>query len=284
MLRNLILIPLFNLLFFVYALLPGHDLGLAIILFTVVVRLALWPLLRKQIHQQKAIRELQPEIAKVKKKAKGDKQKEAAMLMELYKEREINPLSSLGTLIIQLPILITLFIMLRNLFSVDSPEALTELLNADLYEFVKQIGYVADLIANPDLFNTMFLGAIDLSQSSIFLAATAALGQFAQSRTLQPRDDDAKTLRDILQDAKDGKEVKQSEQTAAMARSATTFLPIITFFFAYSLPAALALYWTTSSLVATLQQKVALGHEVKLLSAVRRNGKSEKSGKEEEEQ
>jgi len=267
MLRSLILVPLFNLLIFIYALLPGHDLGVAIILFTVTIRFVLWPVLRKQIHQQKAMRELQPEIAKIKKKAKGNRQKESTMMMELYKEREINPLASLGPLLIQLPILITLFIMLRNLFQIESPEALTDLLQQDLYGFIHEIGFVSDLISNPGRFNTMFFGVIDLQESNILLAATAGLGQFMQSRILQPKDDDAKTLRSILSDAKEGKEVKPSEQNAAMMRSASKFLPILTFVFAYNLPAALALYWTTSSVVASLQQRVALGHEVKLLSA-----------------
>src|SRR6185437_10265103 len=97
--------PIFNLLVLIYAILPGHNFGLAIIIFTIIVRLLLWPLVKKQLHQAKAMRKLQPELKRLKKEAKGDKQKESMMLMELYKERGINPFGSIGVLIIQLPIL-----------------------------------------------------------------------------------------------------------------------------------------------------------------------------------
>src|SRR3982751_1040584 len=97
---TLIVQPIFNLLVLIYAILPGHNFGLAIIIFTVIVRLALWPLVKKQLNHAKAMRELTPEIKKIKQAAKGDKQKESAMTMELYKEREINPFASIGILIV----------------------------------------------------------------------------------------------------------------------------------------------------------------------------------------
>ena len=90
-LRAILTQPLFNHLIVLYALIPGNDFGVAIIIFTVIIRLMLWPLLKKQLHQQKAMKELQPEISKIKQRSKGDKQKEAQAMMELYKEREINP-------------------------------------------------------------------------------------------------------------------------------------------------------------------------------------------------
>ena len=83
MFTTLIFQPIFNLLVLIYALLPGHNFGVAIILFTIIVRLLMWPLVKRQLHQAKAMRELQPEIKRVKAEAKGDRQKESAMLMEL---------------------------------------------------------------------------------------------------------------------------------------------------------------------------------------------------------
>ena len=221
------------------------------------------------------MKELQPEIAKIKKKSKGDKQKEAMLLMELYKEREINPLSSLGTLIIQLPILITLFVMLRSLLSVEGAELAEQIAN-NAYSFVADLGFVQDLIANPALFDPIFFG-IHLREPSYVLAVLAGLGQFMQSRGLQPKNDDAKTLRDILKDAKDGKATDQAEQTAAVARSASLFLPLLTVVFALSLPSALALYWFTSSIVASIQQKIILNEEVSLLSKVKVGGRFKRS-------
>lgn len=265
MLRAILLLPLFNLLIFIYAVLPVHDLGLTIILFTLVVRIALWPLLKKQLHQQKAMRELQPEIIKIKKKAKGNKQKEAAMMMELYKEREVNPLSTIGILLIQLPILIALFVMLQQLLGANEPAELQQYLQNNTYGFIKSLGFMADLIAHPENFNATLFG-LDLRNPNIALAALAAFAQYLQSKGLQPKKDDSKKLRDILKDAKAGKAVDQSEQTAAVARSASTFLPILTFVFGLQLPAALSLYWAAGGFIATVQQQVALREEVSVLS------------------
>src|SRR5689334_9918091 len=100
---SLILIyPLLNLLVFVYHYIP--DIGVAIILLTVLVRLLLLPSFHKQLKSQKAMAELQPKLEAVKEKYKGNKEAEAKALMELYKEHNVNPLSSCLPLLIQLPI------------------------------------------------------------------------------------------------------------------------------------------------------------------------------------
>src|SRR3990167_7302270 len=96
MFTTLITQPLFNLLVLIYALIPGHNFGLAIILFTVLIRILMWPLVKKQLHHAKAMRELQPELKKIKQATKGDRQKESILVMQLYKERQINHFSSLG--------------------------------------------------------------------------------------------------------------------------------------------------------------------------------------------
>src|SRR5688572_6262206 len=101
--------PIFNVLIGIYGLIPGHDFGLALIIFTILIRLIMWPLVKKQLHQTKVMRQLQPELAVVRKKAKGNKQLEAKMMMELYRERGVNPYGSIGVLLVQLPIFIALF-------------------------------------------------------------------------------------------------------------------------------------------------------------------------------
>src|SRR5690606_22543527 len=114
MFETLIVQPIFNLLALIYAIMPGHDFGLAVIVFTIVIRILLWPLLRKQLHQSRVMRQLQPEIKKIRAKTKGDKQQEAALLMELYKERGVSPFGSIGLLFVQIPILLGLFQGLRK--------------------------------------------------------------------------------------------------------------------------------------------------------------------------
>jgi YidC/Oxa1 family membrane protein insertase len=120
MFTTIIVQPIFNLLVLIYALIPGHNFGLAIIIFTILVRLLMWPLVKKQLHHAKALRELQPELKKIKAAAKGDRQKESQLTMELYKEKEINPFASLGIVLVQLPILIGLYIGLRKI--IDHPQ------------------------------------------------------------------------------------------------------------------------------------------------------------------
>ncbi len=100
-----------NVLFFIYGIIPGHDFGVAVIIMTVIIRFALWPVMAKQLHSQKKMQALQPEIAKIRAETKGDKQQESARLMELYKEKEINPLASCLPLIIQLPFLMSEFLL-----------------------------------------------------------------------------------------------------------------------------------------------------------------------------
>ncbi|MEK9196059.1 MAG: YidC/Oxa1 family membrane protein insertase, partial [Patescibacteria group bacterium] len=107
--------PVFNLLELIMAVLPGHNLGIAIIIFTLLVRLALWPILKKQLHQASLIKKLQPQLKAIKAQAKGDKQKQARLQMELYKEYGIKPATTILTLIIQIPIFIGLYQALLRL-------------------------------------------------------------------------------------------------------------------------------------------------------------------------
>ncbi|MBP7018277.1 membrane protein insertase YidC [Candidatus Saccharibacteria bacterium] len=273
-LRAILTQPLFNLLIVLYALIPGNDFGVAIIIFTVIIRLMLWPLLKKQLHQQKAMKELQPEISKIKQRSKGDKQKEAQAMMELYKEREINPLGSLGVVLLQFPILIALFLMLRGVVADHTTVAKLS------YDFVKQLGAVADIIAKPAEFKPYLLGVVDLSRAAytkttgiywpaVPLAFGAGIGQFLQSRQLMAKSKDSKSLKSLLNDAKEGREVSKSEQNEAMTSSMTSFLPVITLIFAFGFPAALSLYWTASSFIAVLQQRSILGRDVEEMSKVK---------------
>src|SRR3982751_3890640 len=115
MFTALIVKPLFNLLVLIYALLPGHNFGLSLIIFTIIIRIILWPLVKKQLHQARAMRKLQPEIKRIKQATKGNRQKESQLMMELYKERGINPFATFPVLIVQLVVLIGLYSGLRRI-------------------------------------------------------------------------------------------------------------------------------------------------------------------------
>jgi YidC/Oxa1 family membrane protein insertase len=258
--------PIFNLLVFIYAILPGHNFGLAIILFTIVVRLLMWPVVKKQLHQAKAMRKLQPELKRIKKAAAGNKQKESAMLMELYKERGISPFGSLGTIAVQFVILIGLYIGLKHL--VDDPKVLFE----NSYGFIRELPWMEALKQNLQQFDETLFGVVDLTKAAIgkggefylpgfLLVCGSALAQYFQSVQLMPKPKDGRNLRSILRDAGQGKQADQAEVSAAVGRSFRFFIPAMIFIFTINLPAALSLYWMTGGIVAYIQQGRVLGKD-----------------------
>lgn len=264
MFTTLLVQPIFNVLVAIYAILPGHNFGLAIIIFTILVRLAMWPLVKKQLYHAKAMRALQPELKRIKKAAKGDRQKESAMVMELYKEREINPFSSIGLILIQLPIIIALYGAISRI--VKDPNVITTF----SYPFIQHLPWIKELIADPSKFDNSLVGIIDLSRAAVpkgggglyvpafILVAMSAVAQYYQGKQLMPQSGEAKKLRDILREASEGKQADQSEMAAATGRFTQFMIPGFVFIFTISLPAALPLYWLTTSVVAIIQQSRVL--------------------------
>src|SRR4030095_1764533 len=199
MFEVLIVKPIFNLLVIIYSLLPGHNFGLALIIFTIVVRLLMWPLVKKQLHHQKAIRKLQPELKKIKQASKGDKQKERLMVMELYKEREISPFGTIGILLVQLVILFGLYMGLQRV--VKDPKALLDL----SYPFVHNLGWLKSLAQDIQQFDATLLGVVDLTKAAVpktggiywpamFIVIGSAVTQYFQSVQLMPKDEDQRSL------------------------------------------------------------------------------------------
>jgi YidC/Oxa1 family membrane protein insertase len=270
---TIIIRPIFNLLVAIYALLPGHNFGLAIIIFTVVVRLLLWPLLKKQLHQAKLMRQLQPEIKKIKAATKGNRQKEALMMQELYKERGINPLGSIGIILLQLPILIGLYSGLRRL--VNDPHQLTTF----SYPFLQHLSWMKELAHNIHLFDHTLFGVVDLTRAAtsahggiywpaMVIVLGSAIVQYYQSKQLMPTDKDSKGLRAIMREAGSGKQADQSELNAAVGRSTRYLLPVMIFLFTVNLPSALSLYWLVGGLVAFIQQSIALREDTTEMEAI----------------
>src|SRR6185503_16736718 len=132
-----------------------------IIIFTILVRLALWPLVKKQLNHAKAMRELQPELKKIKAAAKGDRQKESQLTMELYKEREINPFASIGILVVQLPILIGLYSGLSRI--IKNPHQIVTF----SYSPIQHMSWIKHLSQNIHNFDNSLLGIIDLGRKAI---------------------------------------------------------------------------------------------------------------------
>lgn len=262
MFDTLVVQPVFNLLEFIYAIVPGHDLGVAIILFTLVIRLALWPLVRKQLHHARAMRKLAPELKKLKKAAGGDRQKEARLQMELYKEHEIKPFATIGTLIIQIPIFIALYSAVNKI--IKDPSSLVNF----SYDWVRDLPWIRHIGQELSRFDETLLGILDLTRNgigdsgiylpAIILATITAIVQIYQSKLMIRDQKDARKLSVIMREAAEGKQSDQAEVTAAVSRAMLYFLPAITFIFAITLPSALSLYILVSSAVGYVQQWAVL--------------------------
>lgn len=271
MFTTFIVQPIFNLLVFIYAMIPGHNFGLAIILFTIVVRLLMWPLIRKQLHQVKLMRKIQPELKKIKKAAAGDKRKESVLMMELYKERGISPFGQIGIILLQIPILLGLYIGLQRVLK--DPHELVSF----AYPFLQDLSWMKELGSNIHLFDATLFNFLDLtraalSSSGIYwpalaVVAASAVAQFFQAKQLSPDDKDSRSLRVILREAKQGKQADSAEVNAAMARSTRYLLPALVFIFTIQLPSALSLYWLVSGLVAFLQQSIILKEDTSEMEA-----------------
>jgi YidC/Oxa1 family membrane protein insertase len=272
MFNTLIVQPLFNLLALIYALLPGHDFGMAIILFTILIRLLLWPLIKKQLSHTKKLRELQPELKKIKLATKGDKQKESALTMELYKERKINPFATLGLTLLQFPILIGLYIGLKDL--IDDPQQLQTF----TYPFVRDLSWMKQVAADPSLFKPTLYGIVDLNKAALtngvwyipalLLVAGSAIAQYFQSKQLLPQTKESKGLRQILKDASSGKKADQSEMQAATGRFTTIMVPGLIFFITLRIASALSLYWFVSGVVAVIQQGRVLNKDEEIMEKI----------------
>ncbi len=262
MFTTLIVQPIFNLLVLIAAILPGHNFGLAIIIFTIVVRVLMWPLVRKQLHHAKAMRELQPELKKIKQAAGGNRQEESRLVMELYKERQINPFASIGILIVQVPILIGLYVGLRRI--ITNPHELVTF----SYPALHHLGWVKSLQADIHHFDGTLFGWIDLTRPALhkgvvywpamIIVAGSAIAQYFQSKQLMPKPKDARTLRAILSQAGQGRSADQQEVNAAVGRATLFFIPGIIFLVSLGLAAAMPLYWLTSATVAYIQQSKIL--------------------------
>ena len=252
--------PIFNLLMLIYSLIP--DFGISIIIFTILVRLLLWPLVKKQLHHTKAMRKMQPELAKIKKQYAKNPQMRNLAMMELYKKHNISVFGPIGILLIQFPILIAMYRVVQ-IFASNRTD-----LGKYVYGAVKNLPVANNLVNNPDQFNQNFLGIFDLTQHAIsrngvvvgllVLAVLAAVLQYLTAKQLSPNSDSKRRLRDILSEAGSGKEADQSEVNAVVSRKMMKFMPVMVFLIIIYLPGALAMYMTTANAVGYLQNLIIL--------------------------
>src|SRR3989344_1901002 len=101
--------PLYNGLVFLVGVMPSHDVGLAVIVLTIVVRVILFPLSRRAVETQLAMKKIAPDIEKLKEKYKDNREEQAKAIFALYKERGVHPFASIGLFLLQIPVLFALY-------------------------------------------------------------------------------------------------------------------------------------------------------------------------------
>src|SRR3989344_2376715 len=221
-LYNIILYnPLLNALIFLYQYASFGDLGVAIIILTILIRFILLTLFYKSAKDQAILQRLQPRIKELQETHKDDREKQVKAMFELYREHKVSPFSGFLLMFAQLPILIALYqVFLKGLNS-DS--------FINLYSFVSR----------PDFINYQFIGLIDLSHRSFPIIILAAIAQYFQGK---------------LSLAKNDKPMKELTTVEAMGRQMIFIGPIMTIAFLSYLPAAVGLYWLTTSIFSVIQQ------------------------------
>lgn len=216
--------PLFNLLIFLYNTVSFQDIGVAVILMTLFIKIILYPLSVRSIKAQKALQELQPKMDAIKAKYKGNQEAMGREMMALYKNENINPASSCLPLLIQLPFLIGVYSVFRNGLK---PESLSA-----LYSFVH----------NPGQVNSLAFGFLNFSEKNIILAFLSALAQYwASSMLITKRQPSVSGSTD-------------EKLTSALNKQTLYFMPIFTFIIGIGLPSGLTFYWFLSTVLTALQQ------------------------------
>lgn len=223
--------PLYNGLIIFLAYIPWINVGVAVILFTILIRLILFPISQKSVRTQLEMKNIEPELDEIKNKYKEDKQVQAQKIMEVYKKKGINPFSGILLLIIQLPILWALYaVFLRG----GLPTINTDL----LYSFVRI----------PEGVNMFFLG-IDVAGKSTLLAAVAALTQFLQISL--------STKKNPKPVQKDGQKPSFKDELAkSMGVQMKFVMPFMIFIVARSFPIVVSLYLITSNVFSIVQEVV----------------------------
>ncbi|MCB9803071.1 membrane protein insertase YidC [Candidatus Nomurabacteria bacterium] len=221
--------PIFNLLVFLYDTVAFRDIGVAIILITLIIRLILYPLSKQAIKSQKDLQTIQPEIEAIKEKYKDDKEKMGPEIMALYKTKKINPFGSCLPLLVQLPFLIAMYrVFFNELKEGASFDA------GSLYSFV----------SNPGALNPIAFGFVNFADKSLLLAVLAGGAQFWQSKMMMNKS-------------------KSNNPAAAIGNQMMYFMPIITVVIGSQFPAGLTFYWLLTTLFSVLQQYMVLGFKKK---------------------
>ncbi len=218
--------PIYNALVALVSLIPGGDIGLAVVVLTIIIRLALLPFSLKAARTQRAMKELEPQLKELKEKHKGNKETEARATFALYKEARVNPFASILIVFIQIPVLLALYLVFFR-------EALSTIDPARLYSFTPV----------PEITSLLFLGIVAVSGKSIVLAILAGITQFFQAHV---------ALSGTMKPSGTG---MQADFQKAMGMQLRYVFPFLIATISYTTSSAIALYFITTNIVGVLQEQ-----------------------------
>lgn len=229
--------PVYNFLIVILAHVPGGDLGVAIVVLTLAVKLILLPLSLRAARTQFAMRALEPELAGLKEKHNGDRERIARETMEAYKRAGVNPFASIFLTLIQLPIIFALYFAVTRGGGVPFPDINTAL----LYSFV----------VAPETVNMIFLGAVNIAARNLPFALLAGITQFFQTKLSLPP---------LAPKEKNATRSFKDDFAHSMQIQMRYVMPAIIFFVAYKFSATIALYFLVSNLIAIAQEYIVKRH------------------------
>ena len=217
--------PIYNTLVALVALVPGSDVGIAVILLTILIRLILLPFSLSAARTQRMMKVLEPKIKDLKEKHKGNKEKEALETLALYRESHVNPFASILTVFIQIPVLLALYWVFIY-------ESFSKVNTTLLYAFTPV----------PHSVSLLFLGIISITGKSIILALLAGISQFWQAHSA------------LSGTMKPSPGSTQGDFQKIMGMQLKYVFPFLIAFISYTTSGAIALYFITTNLVGVAQE------------------------------
>lgn len=244
LLKTIFYEPLYNGLIFLVSVIPGADLGIAVIILTLIVKFVLFPISHKSSRAQADMKAIEPEVRALQEKYKGNKEEIAKKTMELYRTRGVNPFSGCVSILIQFPIIIALYWVFFSGIKVP-PETVASLPGHIEGAFLdKNILY--SFVHMPEYLKINFLNFIDMTGKSILLAAIAGISQYVQMKGIFP---DVGGFPKATGSWKD-------DLSRGMAFQMRYIMPVMVFVFAYTISAAVALYWSVSNIFTLIQEEM----------------------------
>lgn len=219
--------PIYNLIVVILTIIPLHDIGFAIVVATLIVKLILLPLNLSALRTQYAMKRLEPEMNKIKEIQKTKPQEASKMMIDLYKTEKVNPFASLFAVILQIPVFFALYFVFSKGLHADP---------SSLYSFV----YF------PESLHTLAFGLFDVTlKNNIGIALLTGISSYALARR--------QTVDMGKKNKESDDESFQDQFMKSMKIQMLYVLPVIIGSSAFMLPSALGLYWITSNVVGFLQ-------------------------------